>query len=409
MLGAGNIASIAPLDVLSKLYADGEVVVCKLNPINDYLGPLFSRAFRPLIDDGFLRFVSGAAEVGSYLCAHPGVHSVHITGSAQTHDVIVYGTGAAGAERKARDAPLLTKPITSELGGVGSTIVVPGPWTDADLAYQAEHVVTQKLHNSGHNCIASQVLVLPEFWPQTAELLAAVRRTLTDVDPRPAYYYSGSEQRREAAIAHYPQAEVLPAGAASSVLIEGVDSTDSAAYAFTEEFFGPVLATTSLPGADAADFLRRAVAFCNDTLHGTLGANIAIHPSTAADLGSVLDEAVADLRYGTVAVNAWTGVGYLTPRATWGAFPGHRLADIGSGMGVVHNALLLNRPQKTVVRGPFAPFPRSWRGRQFTLAPRPPWFVTNRTAATTGRRLTRFAADGRMRHLPGIFAAALRG
>jgi aldehyde dehydrogenase (NAD(P)+) len=70
---------------------------------------------------------------------------------------------------------------------------------------------------------------------------------------------------------------------------------------------------------------------------------------------------------------------------------------------------LLNRPQKTVVRGPFAPFPRSWRERQFTLAPRPPWFVTNRTAVTTGRRLTRFAADGRMRHLPGIFAAALRG
>lgn len=46
---------------------------------------------------------------------------------------------------------------------------------------------------------------------------------------------------------------------------------------------------------------------------------------------------------------------------------------------------------------------------EFALSPRPPWFVTNRTANSTGQRLTAFAADGRFRHLPGIFAAALRG
>ena len=39
VLGAGNISSIAPLDMLYKLYADGEVVILKLNPVNDYLGP----------------------------------------------------------------------------------------------------------------------------------------------------------------------------------------------------------------------------------------------------------------------------------------------------------------------------------------------------------------------------------
>ncbi|MCA1656301.1 MAG: aldehyde dehydrogenase, partial [Actinobacteria bacterium] len=37
VLGAGNIASIAPLDVLYKLYAGGRVVMLKLNPVNDYL------------------------------------------------------------------------------------------------------------------------------------------------------------------------------------------------------------------------------------------------------------------------------------------------------------------------------------------------------------------------------------
>ena len=58
----------------------------------------------------------------------------------------VFGTGEEATVRKAAGDPLLTKPITSELGGVSPTIVVPGRWSKRDLAYQAEHVVTQKLH-----------------------------------------------------------------------------------------------------------------------------------------------------------------------------------------------------------------------------------------------------------------------
>ena len=408
VLGAGNIASIAPLDMLYKLYAEGEVAIVKMSPINDYLGPFFERAFGPLIDDGYVRFVYGGGDAGDYLCRHPGVDTVHITGSDRTHDLIVYGAGAEGAARKARDERLLDKPITSELGGVGPTIVVPGPWTEADLDYQAEHLVTQKLHNSGHNCVASQLLVLPAAWDGSSMVLDAVRRQLRTVEARPAYY-SGTERRRQAVVEHYPNAEDVGTGDASCLLVTGLDPTESGAYAFTEEFFAPVWAATSLPGGDAPQFLRHAVQFANETLHGTLGANILIHPRTAAELGAVLEEAVADLRYGTVAVNAWTGVAYLSARSTWGAFPGDTYADIQSGIGVVHNALLFDRAQKAVVRAPFHPFPRSVANREFSLSPRPPWFVTNKTAAVTTRRLTQFAADGRLRHLPGIFASALRG
>ena len=59
VLGAGNIASIAPLDMLYMLYAEGKVALVKLNPINDYLGPIFERAFAPLVEDGYVRFVYG--------------------------------------------------------------------------------------------------------------------------------------------------------------------------------------------------------------------------------------------------------------------------------------------------------------------------------------------------------------
>jgi aldehyde dehydrogenase (NAD(P)+) len=230
----------------------------------------------------------------------------------------------------------------------------------------------------------------------------------TPPPPRPAYYPS-AEDRRLAAIAQYRGSEQLGARGATRTLITSVDPNDAKAHAFTEEFFGPVQATTELPGRDAAEFLRNAVHFANNTLHGTLGANLIIHPQTIAEVGPALEDAIAELRYGTVAVNAWTGVGYLTPRASWGAFPGHTYNDIQSGIGVVHNALFFDRPQKTVVRALFRPFPRSVRHAEFTLSPRPPWFVTNRTADVTGRRLTYHAADGKLRRLPGILASALPG
>jgi aldehyde dehydrogenase (NAD(P)+) len=119
--------------------------------------------------------------------------------------------------------------------------------------------------------------------------------------------------------------------------------------------------------------------------------------------------ATRKLRYGTIGINAWTGVGYLTPYATWGAFPGHTLDDIHSGIGVVHNALLLDDAERTVVQGPFRPAPRSVLHGEWAISPKPPWFVENKTAATTRRRLTEFSTRPRWTALPGIFASALRG
>jgi len=37
ILGAGNVASIPPLDVVNKLFNEGQVVLLKMNPINEYL------------------------------------------------------------------------------------------------------------------------------------------------------------------------------------------------------------------------------------------------------------------------------------------------------------------------------------------------------------------------------------
>ncbi len=407
VLGAGNIASIPPLDVIYELVAENRVVICKLNPINDYLGPIFERIFAPMIEQGFVAFVYGGAEVGEPLVRDPRVDKVHITGSAKSHDTIVYGAGEAGAARKAKRDPLLTKPITSELGGVGPVIVVPGPWSDADLQFQAEHVVTQKLHNNGFNCIAAQVLVLHQQWELRDKFLSRVEATMRTIAPRPAYYPGAKDRQRDAAAAH-TTVELIGEGDVPKTRIQNVDAS-SGDSAFQTEYFSSVWAETALSATDAASFLKAAVAFANDKLMGTLGAQILIHPTTARELGPKLEEAIAELKYGTIGINAWSGVGFLLSNAAWGAYPGHQLEDIQSGRGVVHNAMLLDQTQKTVVRAPFAPFPRSLTLGELHMSPKPPWFVTNKNAARLGRLLSQFEVAPSFLKLPAIFAAALTG
>ncbi len=400
VLGAGNITSIPILDVLYELYAGNRVVVLKLNPITDGMLDVFGRALAPLIDADAVRIVTGGGDVGGYLVHHPRVAHVHMTGSAATHEAIVFGTGSEGAARKKNATPLLDKPVTSELGGVSPTIVVPGRWSAADLRFQAEHVATQRLHNGGYNCIAAQVVVLSSDWAQKDQFLADLRAVLASAPARPAYY-PGSDDRVASAVAAYPGAEMI----GGRVLIP---DAGSGSHALTTEYFAPVLGVLELPGSGRR-FLDAAVRAANERFAGTLGANLIADPRTIASLGPALDEAIAALRYGTVAVNAWTGVGFLTPAATWGAYPGHRPAQVGSGIGIVHNALLLDNTERTVVRGPFRPAPRSVVHGELALSPRPPWFITARTAAATGRLLTSFAARPRWSALPGIVVSAMRG
>jgi aldehyde dehydrogenase (NAD(P)+) len=406
VLGAGNINAIAPMDALYRLLAFGEVVLLKMNPINEYLAEILAEVFEPFVSGGFLRVVRGGADVGAYLTRHPGIDAIHITGSAATHDVIVFGPGDDGRRRKLRGEPVLDKPITSELGGVGPVVVVPGPWTAADLRYQAEHVATMKFHNAGCNCIAAQVLVLAAEWELRDAFLDEIRKVFAEL-PQRAAYYPGTAERQSTLTAAHPAAESF-GGDVPRTLITGLDpSSDDVCFSF--EVFGPALAETSLPGVGAQSFLERAVAFCNDSLEGTLGATILVHPKTARELGPALDQALADLRYGAIGVNGWNAGAFLLAQSTWGAYPGHTLTDVGSGIGVVHNTFLLEKTEKAVIRQSFYPFPRSWLHGDPALLPKPPWFVTNRTADTTARRVAEFACDPGWSHIPGIFVSALRG
>jgi len=401
VLGAGNVSSIGPLDVIHKLFVENRVVVLKTHPVLAHLAAVYEAALAPLVRRGFVRIVHGDAAQGGYLSHHEGVDELHITGADRTYEAIVFGAGEDGRARKALDEPILGKPFSAELGNVTPIIVAPGRWSRADLDYQSDNIATMLTNNAGFNCTAARVIVTHGGWPQRTELLDAIRARLAATATRDAYY-PGAAARYDAFLATHPSAEPIGAprdGQLPWLLIPGLDPSSADEPCFRVEAFCGLVAETSIEAPDAAGFLDRATAFTNERLWGSLNATVIIDPRTARQPGvaAALDRAIAALRYGTVSINHWSAIGYGLGITPWGAYPGHTRTDIGSGTGFVHNPLMFSRVEKTVIRAPF----RAW--------PKPVWFGSHRTAMPLARRLVPFEADRSLLRLPAILALALRG
>jgi hypothetical protein len=195
VLGAGNLASIPPMDVITKLFNEGKVCVLKMNPVNAYLGPFIEEAFADAITRGFLAVVYGGAAEGAYLVRHAAIDEIHLTGSDATYDELVWGpAGPAREARKASNAPILSKPITAELGCVSPVLVVPGPYDPAQLAFQAEAIAGAVTSNASFLCNAAKVIVSPRGWGRRRELLAGLEGALGRAALRDAYYPGAAER-----------------------------------------------------------------------------------------------------------------------------------------------------------------------------------------------------------------------
>ena len=275
VLGAGNIAAIAPLDAFQKLFVENQVVILKMNPVNDYLTDYLCAALRPLIDRDALRIVKGGGDVGAWLTEHPVVEEIHITGSEVTHDAIIWGVGEEGRANREARTPRVDKRITSELGAVCPTIVVPGNWSEADIRFQAENLATQKLHNSGFNCVACQALLMPRGWKQGEALLQALQKVMGE--SQRLAYYPGAEDRLGAFRGHGQRISSVPRGKAPPVIFTRLEDDP---WFCENEVFAPALSTHELEAQSAEQYLKSAIDYANENLHGTLGANIVIHPST---------------------------------------------------------------------------------------------------------------------------------
>ncbi|HUY88440.1 MAG TPA: hypothetical protein VMV10_06880 [Pirellulales bacterium] len=396
VLGAGNVSSIPAVDAFGKLFAEGRVVLLKMNPVNEYLGAIFERAYARVIEAGFLRLIYGGAETGAYAVAHPLVDEVHITGSITSHDVIVWGP--PGEEREARRAagrPLLTKPITSELGNVTPWIVVPGPYRRRELDFQAENVAAMIVNNASFNCIACKLIVSWRGWPDRQKFLDKIESVLART-PRRRAYYPGAVDRFRRFTGREP--EQSPPGTLPWTLVRDIDPDREPRW-LEEESFVCAGAETALEATDPAEFLDRAVDFVNERVWGALGAGLMIHPASrkGAENEARFRRAVARLRYGTVAINHWPAIAYAIMNTPWGGSPGGTLADPQSGIGWVHNTYLLDRIEKSVFEGPLV------------VRSKPFWFPSHRQADKLAWKVMQLYHQPDWRKLPGIFWSALRG
>ena len=416
VLGGGNANSIPPMDVLYKLFVENEVVLLKMNPVNEALGPVLEDALRPLITEGVLAVVSGGAAVGGHASQHAKVDSLHVTGSDRTYDAIVWGgEPEERARRKVSGEKVNERSFSAELGCVTPVLVVPGPWSASDIRFQARHVASMVTQNASFNCNAAKVIVTARGWLQREAFLDALHEELRKTPARKAYY-PGARDRHSAFVAKYPEAIVLgsdPTGEKDDVVpwtaIPDVASS-AGGYALTNEAFCGVVAEVTLDvaskeggmlrerdagGPSVERFLEQAVAFANDRCWGTLSCCVLVHPEV--DRTDALDRAIADLRYGGIGINVWPGMIYALVTPTWGAFPGHRAEDIQSGTGVVHNTFMFDHPEKSVVRGPFR------------MRPTPAYFSDHKNLRQLGQRLVAFEAKPTWGGLFGVVRAALRG
>src|SRR5687768_388160 len=179
ILGAGNGSSIPAMDALYKLFVEGRTCVLKMNPVNEWAGPFIQKAFTPLVSRGYLEIVYGGAEAGKFLCDHPAIDEVHITGSDRTHDLIVWGPpGPERDRRKAANDPLLRKPVTSELGNVSPVAIVPGRYSDRQLRFMARNVAGMVTNNGSFNCNAAKMLITAKGWGQRLRFLGFLAEAL---------------------------------------------------------------------------------------------------------------------------------------------------------------------------------------------------------------------------------------
>lgn len=120
------------------------------------------------VPDGVVNMVTGDGEVGDRLVRHPLTAKVAFTGSTPVGRRI----GAACGE--------LLRPVTLELGGKSSALVLP----DADLDLMSGRLVRTCMRNTGQTCyIATRILAPAQRYDEVVEMVTHTVATAPQGDP----------------------------------------------------------------------------------------------------------------------------------------------------------------------------------------------------------------------------------
>lgn len=250
---------------------------------------------------GVVNLLTGPGRLGDALVRHPGVDKIAFTGSTPVGRKIAAACGE------------LLRPVTLELGGKSSAIVLP----DADLEAMSSVLVRSSMRNTGQTCYISTRIIAPasryeEVVRMVAETISAGRQgdpldesTVFGPVAHRAQYSTVMEYVESA---HAQGARVVAGGAAAdggalgAGLEDGVfiqptvfaDVTEDMRIS-REEIFGPVISI--LKYDDAGGAVDDAIALANNTEFGLGGLVFGHDEARALEVAKRVDSGSVGINF----------------------------------------------------------------------------------------------------------------
>lgn len=250
------------------------------------------------VPDGVVNLLTGSGRFGDQLVRHPGVDKVAFTGSTPVGKKIAAACGE------------LLRPVTLELGGKSSAIVLP----DADLELLSSRLIRSCMRNTGQTCYISTRIIAPasrydEVVQTVADTIAAGvqgdpldENTVFGPVANKAQYDTVLEYLQAG---HEEGARAVTGGAPATQLAEGLDSGEfitPTVFADVspemrisrEEIFGPVI---SILKYDDSEGPAEAIALANNTEFGLGGIVFGADEEQALEVARQVDSGSVGINF----------------------------------------------------------------------------------------------------------------
>ncbi|TFD75206.1 aldehyde dehydrogenase family protein [Cryobacterium psychrophilum] len=256
------VAKLAPA-----LMAGCTVVIKPASPTPLSIRLIVDAAVAAGIPAGVVNVVTGPGSFGDALVKHPGVAKVAFTGSTPVGRSIAAACGT------------LLRPVTLELGGKSSALVLP----DADLDALSRVLIRTCMRNTGQTCyISTRILAPAERYDELVDMVTATiaeARQGDPMDPRTVFGPAATKAQEQTVRGYIRTGLAEGARATTGGDVDAgfdrgffvkptvfADVTPGMRIA-QEEIFGPVLSILRYSGLD------EAVSIANNTTFG-LGGTI---------------------------------------------------------------------------------------------------------------------------------------